>query len=51
MTPIASIASLSRRSPEVVDRPLPQLQREVELRLTRDVRTLDFAALLDADAN
>jgi signal transduction histidine kinase len=34
---------------DVVDRPLPQLQREVELRLTRDVRTLDFAALFDAD--
>ncbi len=34
---------------EVVDRPLPQLQREIELRLTRDVRTLDFAALFDAD--
>jgi len=34
---------------DVVDRPLPQLRREVELRLTRDVRTLDFAALFDAD--
>ncbi len=32
----------------VVDRPLPQLQREVELRLTRDVRQLDFAAIFDA---